>query len=138
MTPRVAATLLFLVIGTSAAFGAEQITQDALMEKTRHWKEPKVAIWYYIGSEDGRDFFLHYDLGVSEAYSVATGQIPLPKMFPHTKKRKDWIVMKWGPFTLPHSTSNQTMQRTATRCAATFSMTKTFPLRLALAAGSRR
>jgi hypothetical protein len=120
MTPRVAATLLFLLISASVAFGAEQITRDALMEKTRHWKEPKVAIWYYIGSQDGRDFFQHYDLGVSEVYSVATGQIPLPKTSPRTKKQKDWIVMKWGPFALLHSASNQTMQRAATRYMATF------------------
>ena len=56
MTPRIALTCVFLIIGISAAIGAEQITRDALMEKTRHWKEPKVAIWYYIGSQDGRDF----------------------------------------------------------------------------------
>jgi hypothetical protein len=34
--------------------------------------------------------------------------------------------------------SNQTMQRTATRCAFPSSMSKTLPLRLALALGSRR
>ena len=34
--------------------------------------------------------------------------------------------------------SNQTMQRTATRCATTFAMIKTLPLRLMLALGSRR
>jgi hypothetical protein len=41
---------------------------------------------------------------------------------------------------LPRATqrSNQAMQRTATRCAITFSMIKTLPLRLALAPGSRR
>jgi hypothetical protein len=35
-------------------------------------------------------------------------------------------------------TPNQAMQRTATRCATTFPMIKTLPLRLALAPGSRR
>jgi hypothetical protein len=34
-------------------------------------------------------------------------------------------------------TSNHAMQRTATRCAITFSMIKTFPLRFVLALGSR-
>ena len=37
----------------------------------------------------------------------------------------------------PHA-SNQTIQRTATRCAFRSSMSKTLPLRLALAPGSRR
>jgi hypothetical protein len=47
---------LFFMIGVAAAVGAEEIIRDALMDKTRHWKEPKVAIWYYIGSQEGRDF----------------------------------------------------------------------------------
>ena len=113
MTPRVALTGILFVIGISAAVGAEPITRDALMEKTRHWKEPKVAIWYYIGSQNGRDFFQHYDLGISEVYSVTTGEISLPKTLPLSKKQKDWIVMKWGPLALLHSTSNQPLQPTA-------------------------
>jgi hypothetical protein len=115
MTPRIVMMCIFLMIGISAARGAEQITGDALMEKTTHWKEPKVAIWYYIGSQEGRDFFQHYDLGISEVYSVATGEIPLPKTFPRTKKQKDWIVMKWGPLALRRSTSNQSPQSTPSR-----------------------
>jgi hypothetical protein len=79
---------------------AETITKDALIEKTRHWKEPKAAIWYYIGSQNGRDFFQHYDLGVSERYSVESGQIVLPRTFPLTKDQKKWIVMRWGPMAL--------------------------------------
>ena len=125
MTPRLVLTCILLMIGISAAVGAEQITRDALMEKTRHWKEPKVAIWYYIGSQNGRDFFQHYDLGISEVYSVATGEIPLPKTLPRTKKQKDWIAMKWGPLALPHSTSNQSLQPTASWRTTSLHMTTT-------------
>jgi hypothetical protein len=137
MTSRVTLTCIFLAVGISGAIGAEQIARDALMEKTRHWKEPKVAIWYYVGSQSGRDFFQHYDLGVSEVYSVATGEIPLPNIFPRTKKQKDWVVMKWGPAALPHSTSNKPLEPTAGRRIASLFITKTRLLqaRLALASG---
>jgi hypothetical protein len=39
---------------------------------------------------------------------------------------------------MQRQSSNHAMQRTATRCAITFPMIKTLPLRLALALGSRR
>jgi len=89
----------------SACSRAEPITMDALIEKTRHWKEPKAAIWYYTGSQNGRDFFQHYDLGVSRLYSVESGQIALPQTFPLTKDQKKWIVMKWGPRGLPRTST---------------------------------
>ena len=91
---------LLLTLVVSACNRVEPITKDALIDKTHYWKEPKVAIWYYTGSQNGRDFFQHYDLGVSERYSVESGQIVLPQLFPVTRDQKKWIVMKWGPTAL--------------------------------------
>ena len=94
----------------------ERISKDALIEKTRHWKEPKAAIWYYIGSRDRFDYFQYYDLGISERYTVESGQIALPRSFPLTEEREKWIVMRWGPAAiLDHPTSNQSLEPTAGR-----------------------
>ncbi|HAB19860.1 MAG TPA: hypothetical protein DCE44_25930 [Verrucomicrobiales bacterium] len=79
----------------------QEIKKEALLEKTRHWKEPKVATWNYVGSKDGRDFFRFEDLGIDEMFSVESGQIPLPRSFPITKSRESWLVMPWGPAAAP-------------------------------------
>jgi hypothetical protein len=73
------------------------VTADALLEKTHHWKEPKVASWTYMGSSDGRDYFHYVDLGIQEIYSIESGRISLPRRFPLTKARKEWLAMPWGP-----------------------------------------
>ncbi len=91
-----------LIACVSLCSAAQAITKDALLEKTHHWKEPKVAIWYYMGSSQGQDFFRYIDLGISETYSVESGQILLSRTFPLTKAQKQWIVMKWGPAGLRH------------------------------------
>lgn len=68
------------------------------MEKTRHWKESKVAAWYYAGSRDGCDYFVHVDLGVEETYRVRSGEIALPVTFPLTDGPKRRVPMPWGPY----------------------------------------
>jgi hypothetical protein len=101
-------SLIFCVLVAIAVTGcdrAERISKDALIEKTHHWKEPKVAIWYYTGSRNGRDYFRHYDLGASELYSVESGQISLPQALPVTKDEQKWIIMKWGPIALRNDKS---------------------------------
>ncbi len=75
----------------------KQITKIELIKTTRHWKEPKVAIWHYVGSKYGMDHFDYQDLGIHEIYSIESGQIYLPQTFPLTKDQRTWIVMPWGP-----------------------------------------
>jgi basic membrane lipoprotein Med (substrate-binding protein (PBP1-ABC) superfamily) len=87
---------------TSACERTVAIDKNALLERTRHWKEPKVAIWYYTGSRDGRDYFRYHDLGISEVYSVRSGEIVLLGTFPQTDDRSKWIVMPWGPAAKPN------------------------------------
>lgn len=89
-----------LLLSVVLCLAEQHISKEALLEKTRHWKEPKVAIWYYMGSSEGRDFFRYYDLGISETYSVESGQISLPKNFPFSKRQNQWIIMRWGPAAL--------------------------------------
>ena len=86
-----------LLLVLSGCDRPQEIQKDALIEKTKHWKEPKVAIWFYAGSKDGRDYFLYRDLGIEEKFSVASGEIDLTRTFPPTEDQKAWIVMPWGP-----------------------------------------
>jgi len=84
-----------------------------LLQRTSHWKEPKVAIWYYIGSKQQHDYFRFYDLGVSQVYRVPSGEIAVPTIFPYTADRSKWIIMPWGPAAKRKQSSNQAIQRPA-------------------------
>jgi hypothetical protein len=75
----------------------QEIQKETLIEKTHHWREPKVAIWHYTGTTGGRDVFDYRDLDIHEVYSVESGQIALPRSFPITKDESMWFVMAWGP-----------------------------------------
>jgi hypothetical protein len=89
--------ILFLAL-IQACQHATPVTKAGLIEQSRHYKEPKVATWYYIGSKDGRDFFRFNDVDGSRTYSVTSGEIPLKKpAFPKTMNSKQWMVMPWGP-----------------------------------------
>ena len=117
---------------------ASDITKEALLERTRHWKEPKVAIWYYAGSAEGYDYFHYDDLGVSQLYRVSSGEIALPRTFPHTRDRSRWMVMPWGPMAKQGQSSNHAMERTAARCVSSSFVAKTHSLRFTLALGGGR
>jgi hypothetical protein len=91
------------------------IARDDLLQRATHWKEPKVAIWYYVGSKQQHDYFRFYDLDVSQIYRVPAGEIALPTTFPYTSDRSKWIVMPWGPAAKRSQSSNQAIQRTADR-----------------------
>lgn len=100
MISRLILVCAFLLTLAGCAARPQEIQKDALIEKTKHWKEPKAAIWYYTGSENDRDYFLYRDLGIEESYSVTSGEIDLTRTFPLTKERKTWVVMPWGPAAL--------------------------------------
>jgi len=92
---------VLLSVSIAGCDDPKQISKEALIEKTHHWKEPKVASWYYVGSKAGWDYFRYDDLGVSDLYCTQSGQIALPQTFPFTKDRRQWVVMKWGPAATP-------------------------------------
>jgi hypothetical protein len=96
MIPRIF-TNLCLLLTLIGCVSPKAITKDELVKSTRHWKEPKVAIWHYVGSKNGFDYFDYRDLGVHQVYCVESGQITLPRTFPMTRDERSWIVMPWGP-----------------------------------------
>ena len=67
------------------------------MEKAKsEWKEPKVSIWYYVGTKSGYHHFLHQDLGEKTIYRISDKELKTDLTFPLTKDRDAWKVMPWG------------------------------------------
>ena len=67
------------------------------METTKHLKEPKVAIWYYMGSDNDFHYFRFIDLGVKQDYRVRRNELEIPDSYPLGKNQAEWRVMRWGP-----------------------------------------
>lgn len=76
---------------------AKLIRKNELLAKTKTWKEPKVAIWYYVGSDEKFDYFVNIDLNQFNSYKVTKHQIEKEQEFPITKDQSKWLVMPWGP-----------------------------------------
>lgn len=90
--------LLVLMLVLAGCDNPQEISKEALMEKTRHWKTPGSVTWFYVGSKQGLDYFFYRDLGISETWCVKSGQIKLTRTFPVTQDEKKWVVMPWGPY----------------------------------------
>lgn len=67
------------------------------MELTKSWKEPKVAIWYYVGTKEEFHHFLFRDLDGDKLYRIKVNELEMKPTFPVTKDQKKWQVMPWGP-----------------------------------------
>jgi len=98
------ATLLGIALLLLACGSAITIPGSRLIEQTRQWKEPKVAIWHYTGSSDRYDYFHFHDLNIDQAYRVPTGELTLTQRFPLTQDRSRWVVMPWGPLSRSQGT----------------------------------
>ncbi len=82
-----------------AGCGQEPQTVSAtqLQDLSRHWQEPKVAGWYYTGSDAAYHYFLFRDLDGDHAYRVQRGEMEFPLPFPATREEARWRPMPWGP-----------------------------------------
>ena len=92
--------LVILVVLSFMLFGCRQpqtVSKAYLMETTKHWKEPKVAIWYYTGSDGDYHYFRFIDLGETKDYRVKRDEMQIDSPKPLMKDQKDWRVMPWGP-----------------------------------------
>ncbi len=61
-----------------------------------HCREPKVSVWYYMGSKDGFNFFRHRDLDGTRDYRVPEGEMKYPQTFPLTYNQRSWRVVSAG------------------------------------------
>jgi len=91
--------LLLALAITTMFIGCEDIrtVKKVELEKAKsEWKEPKVSIWYYVGTKDGYHHFLHQDLNEQIVYRISEQQFPLKDTFQKTNDRNKWRVMPWG------------------------------------------
>lgn len=82
---------------TFNCFGYELVSKKEILEKSKIWKEPKIAIWYYQGSDDNYHYFKYIDIGISEEYKVSKEDLDIENEQIKTSKRNNWRVMPWGP-----------------------------------------
>jgi len=75
------------------------VSGNELMELTKHWQEPKVAVWYYMGTKENFYYFAFNDLGFynNKYYKVNIDDLHIADPYPFTTNRKKWRVMHWGP-----------------------------------------
>jgi len=72
-----------------------EVSLDELIKINKNFKEPKVVICYYTGSDTEYHYFLFQDLGIQQIYKVIKTEINLNE-FKVTKDRQKWLVMPWG------------------------------------------
>lgn len=87
---------IFLAVSIMSCSQPSTVSKAELIEITKHWKEPKVAIWYYMGTDNKFHYFRFIDLGVKQDYRVRRDELEIDETYPLTKKQNEWRVMPWG------------------------------------------
>ncbi len=75
---------------------APVVTAVELETLKAQWKEPKVSIWYYIGTKGGYHYFTHMDVDGTKTYRVQEIDQLMKTPFTLTSDEKKWRVMNWG------------------------------------------
>lgn len=88
---------IFLAASLISCSQPTTVSKAELMEITKHWKEPKVAIWYYMGSDNEFHYFRFIDIGVRQDYRVRRNELEIYETYPLGKKQNECRVMPWGP-----------------------------------------
>jgi hypothetical protein len=77
----------------------QTINRAELEQLKAHWHEPKVSMWYYVGSKDGYDYFHHDDLGSEKKdFRISDTELSWTNTFPLTGDRKSWKALNWGVY----------------------------------------
>ena len=76
------------------------VSKEELFSLTKQWKEPKVAIWYYRGSDNDYHYFVYQDLGITRKYRIRVNELSIENSFLLTNNQRNWRVMLWGVHSL--------------------------------------
>lgn len=91
--------LLFLcLVVLAGCAGVTTVNRAELDQLKAHWREPKVSLWYYMGSRDGYHYFHHSDLGGDKTYRISDKELAWQGTAPFTENQKKWKVLKWGVY----------------------------------------
>jgi len=97
MKKNIIISIVSIFILTLVGCDKYQTVTKAQLEKAKsEWQEPKVSIWYYVGSQDGYHHYLHRDLPEDQLYRVSESEFNQTDQFPITRNDKKWKVMPWG------------------------------------------
>src|SRR5690242_6154003 len=78
---------------------AQTVNRAEFEQLKAHWHEPKVTVWYYMGSKDGFHYFHHDDLGKEpKDFRISDAELPWDNQFPLTGRRSKWRSLLWGPY----------------------------------------
>lgn len=101
------AVILASVVGAVSGTFTKELSCADLSKRTLEWKEPKLAVWSYMGGKDGYDHFAAQDgpegvistliSGNFKFFRVKESEIRLSRRFALTDEPSNWIVLKWGP-----------------------------------------
>ncbi len=72
------------------------VTKPQLERLKSQVKEPKVSVWYYVGTKDGFHYFTHWDLNGRKTYRISETEQNMENPIPLTSNEKAWRVMYWG------------------------------------------
>jgi|ERR1051325_2576081 hypothetical protein len=90
-------TLILPVLLLSGCATPQTVSRAELEHLKTQRREPKVSMWYYVGSRDGFHCFHHDDLGGGQKdFRISETELSWPDTFPLTRHRKSWRALKWG------------------------------------------
>jgi hypothetical protein len=75
----------------------QTVTRTELDQLKTHRREPKVSMWYYVGSKNGYHYFHHDDLGDEKKdFRISNDELSWTNTFPLTRNRDQWKALEWG------------------------------------------
>lgn len=89
---------IFLALSLISCSRPSTVSKAELMEITKHWKEPKVAIWYHMGTDNEFHYFRFIDLGVKQDYRVRRDELEIHETYPLSKKQAVLLMIKPSNF----------------------------------------
>lgn len=90
------AAILVVSVLLSGCNKPQTVTKTELDKAKAEWQEPKISIWYYVGTKDASHHYLHRDLPGDKLYRVSERELNQENPFPVTRDQKKWKVMPWG------------------------------------------
>ena len=75
----------------------QTVNRTQLEQLKAHWQEPKLTMWYYVGSKDGFHYFHHQDLGSApKDIRISEAELSWLDTFPKTRSMKKWRQLDLG------------------------------------------
>jgi len=87
---------MVIVVLSTGCKDAPIVTSGELESLKTQWKEPKVSIWYYVGTKDSYHYFRHIDVDGTKTYRISNTEQKMEDPFPLTSDETSWRIMYWG------------------------------------------